>query len=766
MPPALRPSPGLAILLSTGAAAANPVPLPVITVDRDDIVITESCRVFIPPGTVITDDENDGVIQIAADGVRLVFEPGSVLIGRKGLDRWVREGPADGEGWDTLTGTGIAVDGHAGVGIVNASVRGFRVGVLARDADGLRIENATLTDLWRQRLTSTATREGAGDWLWPHKNDDNEWLTNYGAAVWVEDSENVSLRGVTVRRGQNGIVLDATNGSKVAECDASFLSGWGLAMWRASDNEIKDNRFDFCVRGHVEGVYNRGQDSAGILMFEACRNNRIISNSATHSGDGIFGFGGNDAIELVQDEPWGNAGNRFISNDLSFAPAHGLEMTFSEGFVVWDNLLEGNAICGIWGGYSRNMDINGNTFIANGGMAYGRERGAINIEHGSDNTIGSNAFVNNKVGVRLWWDYDKGLLDKPGIRARYRGVTGNRIGANRFVLNEKQPFGPDVTLVGVEIQDIGDAPDYTGPRVGRTEFAEGMNTWEIQDEIGVAIGDQAGEYVDSHPGPFIREGWRFPTPHRIHPPGRQWIIVDRWGPWDFETPLIREYSRTASVDVFEIYPPLIGSAPPEVDVSGADFELLPPQSSEDWRPWVLRIKALEGEAVSTYSGIVRVGDWSRRVAGRFIQASWLVRAFTWDEKSAGPEYPLLGYGLWREQADAVEPVSLTSLDLPFGYAGPSSVQPALKIDARDRFGLIAEGSIDLPPGRWRVRTRSDDGIRVAINDELLIERWDIHGPTEDAAEFEVAEAGPSRIGLEYFENAGYATLSVWFEPAD
>ncbi len=766
MPPALRLLPGLASLLFAGGALAEPAPLPVVTVDRDDVVITESCRVVIPPGTVITDDAGDGVIRVAADGVRVVFEPGSVLVGRDRLDRWLREGPGDGEGWDTLTGAGIVVEGHTSVAIINASVRGFRVGILARDADGLRIENATLTDLWRQRLTSTATREGAGDWLWPHKNDENEWLTNYGAAVWVEDSEKVSLRGVSVRRGQNGIVLDATNGGSVSGCDASFLSGWGLAMWRASDNEIKDNRFDFCVRGHVEGVYNRGQDSAGILMFEACRDNRIISNSATHSGDGIFGFGGNDAIELAQGGPWGNAGNRFISNDLSFAPAHGLEMTFSEHFVVWDNLLEGNAICGIWGGYSRRMNINSNTFIANGGMAYGRERGAINIEHGSDNTIGSNAFINNKVGVRLWWDNDKALLAKPGVRAGYRGVTGNRIGANRFVLNQEHPFGPDATLVGVEIQTIGDAPDDTGPRVGRTEFSEGMNTWEIQAGVGVAIGDQAGEFIESNPGRFIRDGWRLPTPHRIHPPGRQWIIVDQWGAWDFVTPVIRERSRSASVDVFEIYPALVGQTRPEVEVTGADVELLPPQDPEGWRPWLLRVTAKDSEAVSTYTGVVRVGDWSRRVAGRFIQASWSVRAFAWDVKIAGPQYPFLGYGHWREQADAVEPVTLSSLDLPFGYAGPSSVQPALAIDARDHFGLIAQGTIDLPPGRWRVHTRSDDGIRLSINDELLIERWDIHGPTEDAAEFEVAEAGPTRIGLEYFENAGYATLSVWFEPAD
>jgi len=736
--------------------------LPEIVVDRDDVVITESCRVVIPPGTVITDEAGDGVIRVAADGVRLVFEPGSVLIGRDGLDRWLAEGAGDGAGWDTLAGTGIVVEGHEGVEIINASVRGFRVGILARDADGLRIENAALTDLWRQRLTSTATREGAGDWLWPHKNDGNEWLTNYGAAVWVEDSEKVSLQGVTVRRGQNGIVLDATNGSSVSGCDASFLSGWGLAMWRASENEIRDNRFDFCVRGHVEGVYNRGQDSAGILMFEACRDNRIIANSATHSGDGIFGFGGNDAVEKVQNGPWGNAGNRFISNDLSFAPAHGLEMTFSQGNAIVGNLLEGNAICGVWGGYSRDSVIAGNRFVGNGGRAYGAERGGINIEHGSGNVIARNAFVNNKVGVRLWWDHDRGLLAKHGVRAGYRGVTLNVVADNRFEMNPGHPFGeiPAPGLIGIEVQDLGEAPDYEGPRVGRNAAGESDNSWDIRGEAGLAIGSSAGASFDSASVRSLDLGPTPDVPERVHPPGREWIVVGPWGPWDFLTPLLREHARTPDADTFEIYPPVQAADTPVVTIEGADAELLRPEGPEGWHPWRVRVTPHADRAVSTYTGTVRVGRWSRPIAGRFVRASWSVRAWAWTND------PLSDLDAWRAEAGSIDAIGVDSLDLPFGSGGPSSVRPALQVDARDRFGLIAAGTIDLPPGRWRVRTRSDDGIRVSINGELLIERWDIHGPTEDAADFMVDGDGPTRIGVEYFENAGFATLSVWFEPAD
>jgi len=43
--------------------------LPDLQVTADDTVITKSCRVVIPEGTVITDAKGDGVIQIGAPDI-------------------------------------------------------------------------------------------------------------------------------------------------------------------------------------------------------------------------------------------------------------------------------------------------------------------------------------------------------------------------------------------------------------------------------------------------------------------------------------------------------------------------------------------------------------------------------------------------------------------------------------------------------------------------------------------------------------------------
>ncbi|MAO20100.1 MAG: hypothetical protein CMJ35_12295 [Phycisphaerae bacterium] len=762
--------------------------LPTIRVTRDDTKIDRSCIIQVSPLFPIIDDEGDGVIHIVADDVTVIFSKGSqlVAIGRERLDPWtngvlMNHLGSEPRGWDTLTGTGITINGHSGVEIIGANIRGYRNGIVAIDAPGLSITDATLTDLYRQRLKSTATREDTSDWLYPHQNDSNEWLTNYGAAIWAERCHEAKITGVKVRRGQNGIILDNTNSAVILKNDCSFLSGWGLAMWRSSGNFIRDNRFDFCVRGHVEGVYNRGQDSAGILMFEACSKNTIRYNSCTHSGDGIFGFGGNDAVKTGKASSWGNANSTFFFNDLSFASAHGLEMTFSGGNKIYGNLFESNAICGIWGGYSRHMEIQNNHFLTNGGMAYGRERGGINIEHGAQNWISNNSFVNNRCGIRIWWDYDRSLLAEPGVQKWYSGVDGNEIELNSFVMNDEHPFGDlasgQAQLVGVELQDIGDAPAYEGPRFEQTNaisdnlfVIESDHAIEMEVDDGITIGKVGA-------ATRFGSGVRYPGAHgeshieHISPPGREWIICDQWGPWDFQTPLIREHSRSSNRHIYEIYPPVGSDMIPIASAMAANTELVPPESDAGYEPWRLIITPKGDEPVTTYSVIVQLGTspdeiswsdarWNHAFTGRFINTTWAVRCWAWKMD------PLTNLDAWRAEAAQIPITTLEELSLPFANYGPAHINHALSVSDNDHFAIIAQTEIALPRGKWKLSTISDDGIRVFINEEQVLERWDIHGPTPDEVVFEVSSDEPTRIKLEYFENSGYATLQLDLQPVE
>lgn len=52
---------------------------------------------------------------------------------------------------------------------------------------------------------------------------------------------------------------------------------------------------------------------------------------------------------------------------------------------------------------------------------------------------------------------------------------------------------------------------------------------------------------------------------------------------------------------------------------------------------------------------------------------------------------------------------------------------------------------------------SDDGIRIWIGDELVLDRWSVHESTVDRVPI---PAGSHRLRVEYFEHTGFAELRV------
>jgi len=427
-------------------------------------------------------------------------------------------GAADGTPADTFTGVALRVTGK-NVTLRGARVSGYRVAIHAEGADGLVLEDCDVSGNFRQHLLSTPEKEAGEDWLDPHHNDGHEWFTRYGAGIYVERSKGVTVRRCRARAGQNGLVLDRCDEGRVHDNDFSFLSGWGIALWRSSENVISRNACDFCIRGYSHGVYNRGQDSAGFLVFEQCSRNVFAENSATHCGDGFFGFAGQEALGGVpppsEDFDYvgkGDNGNWIWGNDFSWAAAHGLELTFSFDNWIHSNRFVGNAICGIWGGYSRRTWIVNNDFEANGDAGYGLERGGVNIEHGLDNVIAQNRFKANACGVHLWWDEDAHLVSLPWVKANGDGsaaqVQGNTFSRDR---------------VGVQLR---------GPTkmLGSNRFEEVETPLEVEPEAEAHTDSTGGLVGTLERGPRPPVGQSRPVGSRSTVDGREHIRMDEWGP--------------------------------------------------------------------------------------------------------------------------------------------------------------------------------------------------------------------------------------------
>lgn len=746
---------GVALLLGL---VGMPPDLPVVVIRSDNTRIDRSCRVVIEPGTVIIDADGNGVVHVDTDGVTLEFDE----------DRGQLWGASPDRPWNQHEGIGIRIEGARDVTIRGARLHGFRAGIVATSADGLTIEQCDVSDGYRARLGSTPQAEDTADWLWPHANDGREWLTRYGAGIYVARSAKVTIRDCFARRRQNGIVLDRVVDSRVYDNDCSFLSGWGLALWRSSRNIITRNAFDFCVRGYSHGVYNRGQDSAGILLFEQCSGNIIAANSATHGGDGLFAFGGREALGEVPPPQAGfdytrrgNNDNLIVGNDFSYAAAHGLELTFSFGNRIINNRLEGNAICGIWGGYSQETLIAGNVIVRNGEMGYALERGGVNIEHGRANRIEGNRFEANACGVHLWWDEDRGLLRLPWAAAntppdapRPLPSLDNTIRGNLFHGDELAVHlrNCDRTWVG----------DNQYQQVGRV----------IEVDSGSEPVEPTEPALAAEEPELVVLGRSQPVGARRELRGREHIIVGPWGPWDHAEPMVR-LARTGAgragdssqpmTRIYEIFGR--GGVWRYEDLLTGERVTWPVSPTPD-EPLTLTIVARRD--VHPYAYRISTDGWATELRGTIVSARWEARFFSWTE-ATDPRQDLAGWRALASGPAAVTVAELPTMELVYGHGGPRD-QPWAgdrreQLPGPDRFGMIATARLTLPAGTWNFTTLSDDGVRVTVNGQVVVENWTWHPPTRDRGQYQQAQPGPVELVVEHFEIDGYAVLTLQIEEA-
>ncbi|MHC4416818.1 MAG: right-handed parallel beta-helix repeat-containing protein [Planctomycetota bacterium] len=723
-----RPA-NLLVLLASCAAAAEP---PVIVIDRDNVEITTSCTVRIDRPW-IADADGNGVIHITGDGVTVDFG-GQVLHGaEKGTP-------------DTFSGTGVSIKGRD-ITLRGARISGFKAGIHARLCNKLLIEDCDVSGNFCQRLRSTPAREDPSDWLRPHANDNNEWLTNYGAGIYVEDTTNAKIRRVRAWGTQNGIVLDRVSGVEVYDSDCSFGSGWGLALWRSSHNTISRNAFDFRVRGYSHGSYNRGQDSAGILLFEQCSRNTIVHNSATHCGDGLFGFAGAEALGEANARPnslWyrerGCNRNVIDGNDFSYAAAHGLELTFSFSNRIIRNRLVGNAICGIWGGYSQAMFIAQNTIEANGDMPYGSERGGINMEHARSGYITGNTFRHNACGVFLWWDKDANILKLPWAYANPTACEENAIIQNRF----------EGDRIAIQLR-------RTGPTIMGANSMTDVGVEVDADEASASFLKRLGD-MDISPSRFEEQetlGDTTPVDARAHLRGREHIIMTEWGPYDWKEPLLTVVRKLPDRHEYR----LVGPEPLENVLLNAAPGVELTRDDESGR---LTLTTDATGSVLPYTLTAVTPSGARHATGALAPLSWNLTVFA---STVDPREDPDG---WRQARKLGILCRVPALDLQYGNDGPSGIDLDPAVTAAglpaDHFGTTAVATMDVPAGQWRIVTNSDDGIRVWIDDDLVIDDWTWHGPKTQTHEFEVTKPKRITIGVEHFELDGHAVLSLELEP--
>lgn len=696
-------------------------------------------------------------LKIVGDGITVDFK-GSVLLGS---DPKITP--------DSRRGLAILVTGK-NVTLKNVRAQGFRVAIMGSGADGLRVLDSDLSYNYRQRLYSTAEREDERDWMSYHHNENNEWL-RYGAAIYLQKCSKFLVRNVKVTGGQNGLLMTQSNRGTVVGCNFSYNSALGLGMYRSSDNRILLNQLDFNVRGFSYGVYNRGQDSAGILAFEQCNRNLFASNSVTHGGDGFFLWAGQTTMDTGKG---GSNDNELIQNDFSHAVTNGIEVTFSRNKIIGNRIY--GCAHGIWGGYSYNTEIRANRFADN--------QAAVAIEHGQQNQITVNKFLRDDVAISLWsnakqdpeWVYPKkrdtrsqdntielNLFESVGLALDHKRTAGTTFSINSFVdVGEKIREGEASTF---KVKSLSEGPDPTPL----------LNTMVQQSSQALAPTAKAVRFLkDSDP-----QGWSR-------------IYVDEWGPYDYQRPLLAPHRF-----------PLMGEAPKPGANSAAGsgrkskvpappanmnlYDVLGPKGnyrivtaqglrvtkSDGKVPGSLEVDPIEGyvgtvkldleyvgQTVTDAKGLItKAGAPYRFGFERFVAPiDWNVKFYAW-EVSQGAEDP----------HSPPEPTALKAIldgpalhemktpQLNFGASG------AFYPDGpKNKFATISEGTVTLPDGNYTLTMTADDGIRVWVDGKQILDEWHYEGPTTYTRRMRLS--GLHKIRIEHFEIDGYAALQFSIKP--
>jgi hypothetical protein len=239
--------------------------------------------------------------------------------------------------------------------------------------------------------------------------------------------------------------------------------------------------------------------------------------------------------------------------------------------------------------------------------------------------------------------------------------------------------------------------------------------------------------------------------------GRRHIIVDEWGPYDYNSPKLWPIGRADAnpLKLAVLGPPgrwkvssrtgvktlsrTTGDVPGELDVTLADGRVVDLD---------LELTYTGRRIVTPFGQVIPAGRPSTFGYDRFFAPiDWTVRFFQYGEGqdvlADGAFEKITGGAVVREE-------KTERLD----YMSSRALAEGLP---RDRVALTAEGRVDLPPGEFDLVVVSDDGVRVWVDDVRVIDHWRVH---ESAVDRVRISGGRRRLKVHYFEATGWAELKV------
>ncbi len=327
---------------------------------------------------------------------------------------------------------------------------------------------------------------------------------------------------------------------------------------------------------------------------------------------------------------------------------------------------------------------------------------------------------------------------------------------NRRLGSKEEP-----SAVQMKGNEWSDTPTQTMSHTWQPNYT----SWSRIQGIGVSAGMRK-EVQKYEPKPLEGGDWPFLSDNALR--GRQYILVDQWGPYDFKSPILWPRGQNA-------------------DKTGYKFTILGPEgrwklvkadgdktsNDEGTVPGSIEVTMPAGKAINLNLVLQYTGKATtdyrgiRTPAGKPVEFSyrkffapidWTIKFFKWKDAENPSDVHSAPKETALQNIFAGTPLKTLKSDR-LDYAGYAFD----KVTGNDHYATVAEGDFDIPAGTYILELTTDDGARVWLDGRQLIsDAWKYQGPT--AYTREVKLGGKHHIKVEHFQIDGYATLKLNLRP--
>lgn len=446
---------------------------------------------------------------------------------------------------DAYSGLAIQVTRGSHIVLKNVSIHGFERALEVTGVSDFSVTDADFSYNFREPLLNCGFSDSLDLWIQSFTDSTGSVLSTR-AALQLTDCSRATVKNVRITEGQDGIFMHRCTDALLYNNTIQFNSGTAITLQQSTGNRFFSNRLDWNVGHDYPGTIG-----AGFIFCADSRSNILVSNSITHCSVGTL---------FLPEPEFGEAGfspavTFLVDNDFSYALKKGV-FAFDGRYQILHNIFEGCRV-GVVAQDAGYLEVRSNRF--------GNNYCSLLLRGSGSWLVSSNLFEITEMGVQVI-----GLEEKSGTPAdlplatsrlhlqsnlfkwvknplwtvqldSLRADEGNQF--YRFNSLWSGEVSPSVAFTG---NFVHQSLNWGLAETFRNKNAFAFNTqslnWKPAKLPAGLIPVKPLDAIDA----FLPEG---------HPHGLEKILLDEWGPYNFQYPSIWLRERKDSIYVFEITGP-------------------------------------------------------------------------------------------------------------------------------------------------------------------------------------------------------------------